>query len=141
MTKILKPGLVAALLMTASLGATAQGFEIGQRGYMNSCAQCHGAAGKGDGVMAGFLSTRLPDLSTLQKDNGGVFPFARLFDVISGTKAVGAHGTSEMPAWGDRYSAQAPRQLGHEYSLAVQEAFVRGRVLALIEYVSTLQVQ
>lgn len=141
MLRIVKPGLLTALLIGASVGASAQGLDIGQREYMNSCAQCHGAAGKGDGVIAGFLTQRLPDLSTLQSENGGVFPFARLYEVISGTATVGVHGTSEMPAWGNRYNAQARVQLGEMYSPSDQQAFVRGRILALIEYVSTLQAQ
>lgn len=91
--------------------------------------------------MVEFLNSSPPALITLQKDNGGVFPVARIYDVIQGNTAVGAHGTSEMPAWGERYNAKAPAMLGEMYTAADQEAFVRGRILALIEHVSTLQEQ
>ncbi len=128
----LAASIVALPLASAALGAT-----IGEREFMNSCAQCHGPDGSGDGVMAGYLSGSLPDLTQLQKDNGGVFPVARLFEVIE--SGGGAHGTTEMPAWGFRYNAKAPEMLGDLYTPADQETFVRGRILALVEFVSTLQ--
>ena len=78
-------------------------------------------------------------MRTLQKDNGGVFPVATLYRVIEGAGVPGAHGTSEMPAWGERYDAKAPAQLGEMFSPSDREAFVRGRLLALIEHISTLQ--
>lgn len=137
-----KAGFLIALTLALAPGLLlAQGSELGQREYMNSCAQCHGASGAGDGVMVGFLSSRAPALTQLQKDNGGVFPVAKLYDIIKGSTTVGAHGTSDMPAWGERYNAKAPAMLGEMYSVADQEAFVRGRILALIEHISTLQVQ
>jgi cytochrome c553 len=131
--------LASLTLMLLPLSAAAQGFELGQREYMNSCAQCHGAGGAGDGVIAGYLTDTIPDLTTLQRDNDGVFPFAALYAIIDGSDAAGIHGTSEMPAWGMRYNAQAPRMLGEFYGPDDQEAFVRGRILALIEFISTLQ--
>jgi hypothetical protein len=93
----------------------------------------------GDGIIAGFLDTAPADLTKLQANNGGVFPVAGIYALIDGSAASGVHGSSEMPAWGLRYSAQAPRQLGEYYVEADREAFVRGRILALVEYLSTLQ--
>lgn len=134
---------IRACLITAlaamPAAALAQGADLGAREFMNSCAQCHGPDGTGGGVMAGFLSGSVPDLTQLQKENGGIFPVTALYGIIDGTDTSGVHGTSEMPAWGDRYNAQAPRMLGEFYSESDQEAFVRARVLTLIEYVSTLQ--
>lgn len=131
--------VAVVVLLLAPTFAPAQDFSLGAREYINSCAQCHGQAGEGDGVIAGFLDTPASDLTTLQEDNGGVFPVARLYSVIDGSATSGVHGTSEMPAWGLRYSAQAPAQLGEFYSQGDQQAFVRGRILALVEYISTLQ--
>ena len=129
---------VILLLLTPAL-ARAEDLSIGALEYANSCAQCHGASGEGDGVIAGFLDTPASDLTTLQQKNGGVFPVARIYEVIDGSATSGVHGTSEMPAWGMRYSAAAPRQLGEYHSDADREAFVRGRILALVEHISTLQ--
>lgn len=133
--------LALVLLAVAPGALLAQGAELGRREFANSCAQCHGLDGDGNGVMVGYLNTRPPPLTTLQKDNGGVFPVATLYRVIEGTAAAGAHGTSEMPAWGERYDATAPAQLGEMFSPADREAFTRGRLLALIEHISTLQEQ
>jgi hypothetical protein len=52
---------------------------------------------------------------------------------------MGAHGSSEMPAWGFRYSMNAPSMLGPYYSKADEQAFVEGRILALVEYIASLQ--
>ena len=134
-----KKCLLGLLMLGAPAAVMAQGAQLGQIEYNNSCAQCHGPGGKGDGVMAGFLNSTAPDLTLLQKDNGGVFPVSSLYGIIEGSDVAGVHGTSEMPAWGSRYDAQAQFQLGELYSAADQEAFVRGRILALIEYISTLQ--
>ena len=91
--------------------------------------------------MAGYLVGSLPDLSRLQAENGGVFPVQILYDTIDNGGAVGAHGSSEMPAWGDRYRAKSPEMLGEFWSRTDADRFVRGRVLALIEYISTLQTE
>jgi hypothetical protein len=90
-------------------------------------------------AMAGYLTTSLPDLTVLQRENNGVFPFARLYEVIDGRADIGAHGSREMPAWGDRYNREAPSWLGEIWAPGDRDSFVRGRILALIEYVSTLQ--
>jgi CxxC motif-containing protein (DUF1111 family) len=139
----MKFGLVLAIVGTSFVlspqVATAEEFNLGQHEYMNSCAQCHGADGRGQGPLAGFLTETLPDLTTLQRDNDGVFPLARLYEVVDGRVDIGAHGSREMPAWGLRYDRQAPAYLGEMWMPGDREAFVRGRILALVEYISTLQ--
>lgn len=132
--------MIACLsMLTLPELAAAQDSSIGGAEYMTSCAQCHGAGGKGDGVLAGFLTSTTPDLTRLQADNGGVFPVARIYSIIDGTGASGSHGSAEMPAWGLRYSVSAPQQLGWDFLPSDRDAFVRGRILALVEYISTLQ--
>jgi len=75
----------------------------------------------------------------LAKGNGGVFPFDRAYEIISGTQDVASHGTREMPIWGDHYSDKASRDLGPYYQGADVKSYVRGKILALIGYISTLQ--
>ncbi|MCG2634912.1 MAG: cytochrome c [Gammaproteobacteria bacterium] len=72
--------------------------------YHRYCAACHGRDGKGDGALA-YYDEKLspPDLTQLSKNNGGKFPFARIHKVIDGRASIGAHGTSEMPIWGERF--------------------------------------
>ena len=130
-----------AILLAASAGFARAGdaMSIGQMEFDNSCAQCHGARGMGDGPMASVLKNGAPDLTGLQMANGGVFPFSRIYQLIRGEGISGAHGSSEMPAWGFRYSLSAPTMLGPYYTKADEQAFVEGRILALVEYVSSLQ--
>ncbi len=129
----------AALALVLPVMAGAQDYSFGQAEYMNSCAQCHGPAGKGDGPIAGFLEQSLPDLTQFQKNNDGVFPVSSLYALIDGTETSGIHGTRDMPAWGMRYSMDAPEMLGWDYSDADEQAFVRTRILALIEYLAAIQ--
>lgn len=132
--------LLAILLATsAGLAWAGDAISIGQMEFDNSCAQCHGARGMGDGPMASVLKNGAPDLTGLQMANGGVFPFSRIYQLIRGEGISGAHGSSEMPAWGFRYSLSAPTMLGPYYTKADEQAFVEGRILALVEYVSSLQ--
>ena len=73
----------------------------------------------------------------LAKKNNGVFPFSRVYEFIDGTQAVKAHGPREMPIWGADYVVK-----GAEYYVDVPfnaEIYVRGRILALTEYVYRLQ--
>jgi len=67
--------------------------------FRTYCASCHGAAGRGDGAMAGQLRRVPPDLTTFATRNGGVFPSERVRQVIDGT-GIAAHGDREMPVWG-----------------------------------------
>ena len=117
---------------------------MGEYEYMNSCAQCHGVSGAGDGPVSDFLSGAVPpDLTVLQANNGGVFPISAVYAVLEGGTEASAHGTMDMPIWGDRYRtrAEASEDLGQVFTPAESEAYARNRILALIEYLSTLQVQ
>lgn len=125
----------AASLVTPGV-AFGQKGDLGKREYDANCAVCHGMTGKGDGPYAG-LGVRVPDLTTLQVRNAGVFPFARTYEIIDGTEMPKAHGTRDMPIWGRDY-----RILADSYYVDTpydQAAFVRARILALTEYVYRLQ--
>ena len=136
------PARLAAIFASAVLAAgvaSAQG--IGEQEYMNSCAQCHGADGMGDGVLAGYLNTAVPDLTQLQKNNGGVFPFAAVYETIRGEGAAGAHGTRDMPAWGNRYRIRGAAGANPDALTDEAGVFARARILALAEYLSTIQAE
>ena len=114
-------------------------WAIGKAEFDNSCAQCHGPQGNGDGPMAAVLKSGAPDLTGLQKANGGVFPVSRVCQLIRGEGLKGAHGSDEMPAWGCRYSVNVPDMLGPCGMAADERAFVETRILALAEYIASLQ--
>ncbi len=125
--------------LQATPGTPPRGVEIGRYEYETYCAVCHGADGKGNGPFTMMLNKRIPDLSVLAKNNGGVFPFSRAYDVVIGTADVGAHGSREMPIWGDVFTGRAQSVYGPGYREVTGEAYVKARVLALVEYVSRLQ--
>ena len=80
--------------------------------YLANCAVCHGKQGKGDGPFAGVLDTRVADLTTLAKQNGGVFPFARVYEIIDGEQVVKAHGPRDMPIWGTEFRIRGAENYG-----------------------------
>lgn len=132
-------GLAAAAL---SLGALAQAkperFDFGKREFESKCASCHGVSGKGNGPLAELLTKRVPDLTLLARQNGGVLPIARMYEVIEAGN-LAAHGTRDMPVWGREYRVQAAEHYGElPYD---PDAYVRARILTLIEYIHRLQVK
>lgn len=131
----------AALITLPTLVAAQKPYDLGKREYQDNCAVCHGNTGKGDGSYAGLLETRVSDLTGLAKANGGVFPIARVYEFIDGRQMVKAHGTREMPIWGNKYRVESGEYYADYYGPYDQPAFVRARILALSEYVSRLQVK
>lgn len=138
--------LAAACAMAVPLAAAAQDrvpagarpkVDFGKVEFESTCATCHGVDGKGRGPTAPFLNRVAADLTGLAKANGGVLPVAAMYDVIAGEKTVAGHGSRDMPAWGQAYRIQAG-----EYYVDVPydpEAYVRARILAVIEYIYRLQ--
>lgn len=136
-----KLGIIGLALLAASASAFANGkADIGQREYMNRCAVCHGASGKGDGGAIDILKTAPTDLTTLSKKNGGVFPFERAYSVIDGRQMVKSHGTRDMPIWGKDYSNEGAKADEHFAGMPYNmEMWVRTRILALIDYLNRIQ--
>jgi mono/diheme cytochrome c family protein len=124
--------LIAAGLALAAAPAIAD--ETGQQEYMVACAICHGESGMGDGPFAPLLSITTPNLTTLAADNDGVFPFLDMLMVVDGRTGVRAHGDSAMPIWGERFKESAA-----EAGPYGSELEARGRVLALVTYLETIQ--
>jgi mono/diheme cytochrome c family protein len=132
--------LVAALIGVPVLAYAQTPVDIGKREYVYSCAICHGDSGKGDGSLVEYLKKPAADLTKIQKNNSGVFPFDRLYDTIDGRKAVGAHGPREMPIWGTAFREDAAELTrGFGISPKDAESYVRGRIISLIGYIYTLQ--
>ena len=112
----------------------------GRNEFLRSCASCHGVSGKGDGPVAKSLSPPPSDLTRLSEANNGVFPVSRVHEVIDGRIERAIHGTRDMPVWGDRYMQEMTSRESRDFvSKEWNEAIVRRRILALVEYISTLQ--
>ena len=70
---------------------------IGSDEYRISCLNCHGEGGKGDGPMMELLTKKPSDLTVLAKNNGGEYPFVKVYQMVDGRVAVPGHGEREMP--------------------------------------------
>jgi len=129
--------VLGAALVAAPALCYGQDEDLGKRVYVNRCAVCHGLSGKGDGPLATQLKTTVADLTQIQKNNGGVFPFDRLYRVIDGREAVAAHGPREMPVWGSENEVDVTT--GFRVNPKDLESYVRGRIIALLGYIYSLQ--
>lgn len=138
-------------VMTASLvvfaaAVHAEDLDIGKADFQSSCASCHGVDGKGKGPLANQLKVPPADLTMLAKNNNGVFPVRDVYEIIDGRTMVLAHGTHEMPIWGQRFNPvmSVPHIVDPAYdaldpSRDVREVVVRTRILAIVDYLNRIQ--
>ena len=70
----------------------------GQALFVENCALCHGATGRGDGDIAAGLRPAPPDLTRIAARNGGDFPRAQVLSTIDGYTRMDR--TEEMPEFG-----------------------------------------
>jgi len=96
--------------------------------YVDHCASCHGASGRGDGPAADSMRRTPSNLTLYSQRNGGVFPSERLRRIIDG-RGVGAHGSVEMPVWGAVFNASG----------AGGEAGARARIDAILAHLQSIQ--
>jgi mono/diheme cytochrome c family protein len=111
--------------------------SIGKMEFQKNCASCHGVGGKGDGPFVEFLRQKPSDLTTIRKRNGGVYPQAKVYNWIRDPKGIRAHGTKEMPVWGQRYSEEIIEHYGPDYT--GPGSSVRQRILELVFYIGNIQ--
>jgi mono/diheme cytochrome c family protein len=80
----------------------------GKEMYTSYCSACHGPEGKGNGPAASTFKVPPADLTLLAKNNHGEFPADHVWAILHfGTKAP-AHGTSDMPVWGNLLQSLDP---------------------------------
>ena len=131
-------GLAGAIALCISGVAAAQSkMDFGKREYMQNCASCHGAGGKGDGVLRGYLTKSPTDLTTLSKRNNGVFPYQRVYEMIDGRQAIEPHGGRDMPVWGADYVAKSAQDV-QDWPFD-PEAYARARIVSLTDYLNRIQ--
>lgn len=128
-----------ALALVVGLGVATPGIAqdntVGKAAYDVACAVCHGSSGQGGGEFADVLTVKPPDLTAISARNGGEFPYLKVFQIVDGRTTVRAHGTSVMPIWGDYFSREAEGASGGFGT----ELMVRARIVALVDYIETLQ--
>jgi mono/diheme cytochrome c family protein len=71
--------------------------------FSSYCSPCHGKTGVGNGPAAAALSKAPADLTKISARNGGTFPEVRVKRYIEGADEVAAHGSRDMPMWGDLF--------------------------------------
>lgn len=103
----------------------------GQVLYERHCQSCHGPEGRGEGSMTDELTKSLPDLTTLAAQHDGSFPEEYVRTMIDGREMLSAHGTRQMPIWGNIWASSD--------GVPSEEAAAAERLDNLVEYLKTLQ--
>jgi mono/diheme cytochrome c family protein len=102
----------------------------GKQTYMDYCAACHGADGRGHGPAALALKKPAANLRTLAIRHGGKFPEDYVARVVrSGDPSFPGHGSSDMPIWGPVFSMQENGD----------ETGVSRRIKSLCNYLASIQ--
>jgi mono/diheme cytochrome c family protein len=100
----------------------------GKEMFNEYCAVCHGQDAKGSGPAATALKKKPADLTQLTMHNNGKFPDSRIARYIEGDDKVDAHGSRDMPMWGDVFK-----------SMSGSDEITRMRVSNLTSYIKGLQ--
>lgn len=108
--------------------------EVGREEFVKHCAACHGLDARGGGPVAEALRTPPADLTRIAARRGGAFPAGEISDWIDGRLATSAHGPREMPVWGARFAEGLPPE-------PLAQDLVRGRIVTLVEYLRSIQVE
>jgi hypothetical protein len=131
---------VAIIFASNTVLAQMPEYDLGKSEYLSNCVVCHGFTGKGDGVYKDLLTKSPSDLTLLARNNIGVFPYQRVYEIIDGRQEIKAHGPRDMPIWGADYLEKAIPG----YSVIPYydpTVFVRSRIIALVDYVNRLQIK
>jgi mono/diheme cytochrome c family protein len=144
------PKQLIALVLVGILSATSHGIAqqatpkvknvpvqqtsaaSGQQMYTTYCAACHGADGRGNGPAAPAMKVPPVDLTALSKRNGGAFPSAHVSAVLQFGVENPAHGSADMPVWGDLM--QTLHSGSRDSSAAVHQ-----RISNLVDYLKQIQ--
>jgi len=100
----------------------------GKQMFDSYCAACHGTDAKGTGPAASALKKAPADLTKISARNGGTFPDVRVRRFIEGVDEVAAHGSRDMPMWGELFRSTGP-----------DAATATIRVNVLAEYLKSMQ--
>ncbi len=116
-------GAVAVVIVLAACGRheTTDDRQLGAVMFGRYCASCHGNAGDGTTPLASQLQTAPPDLTRLSKKFGSPLRRDELAAYIDGRQTLAAHGTREMPVWGERLYEGFPETPGTD---AVREGTI-----------------
>jgi mono/diheme cytochrome c family protein len=103
----------------------------GHSQFIKYCAVCHGNDAKGNGPFAKLLTKQPADLTQISNRNAGKFSEPLIAKKISGESMLGAHGTREMPIWGEVFM--------EEVVSGPSVGITRGRIMELVIYLRSIQ--
>ena len=129
---LLGVGAVVLLLGQTTIRQTPIGptsAASGSEMFVSYCASCHGKDAKGNGPATPALKKPPTDLTTLSRKNGGKFPSNVVYVAISGQFDVSAHGSRDMPVW------------GQVFSQSTNESQAKLRLSNLTAHIQSLQVK
>ncbi|MEM7497744.1 MAG: c-type cytochrome [Pseudomonadota bacterium] len=137
-------GLLLAALAIGAAGLAAadpvgRAATRGQEDYRFHCSVCHGPEGRGNGAFAVMLKAVPTDLTKLAAENGGSFPFERIYRVIDGRIDYPGHGGPEMPVWGNEFNDRAIEEERETARPVHRETYIAGRILGLTMYLLSIQ--
>jgi len=129
--------VAGALTLALAVGARAADEPVysaaaGSITYRTYCANGHGSDARGEGYIAPTLRVKPTDLTQLAADNRGVYPEDKVRAAIDGRTEVRAHGSREMPIWGDIFTW--PEEDSPE-----RRAHVERKIGELVAYLSEIQ--
>ena len=101
----------------------------GEEMYKAYCAVCHGKDGKGGGPAAVAMKVPPTDLTLLSRNNGGKYPSLKVVSSMNGETNLPAHGSRDMPIWGQLFWSMSH---GHEGE-------VQQRTVNLAKYIESMQ--
>lgn len=130
-------GLQTTLALLIALGSAhvAQADDLalpGKQLFAEYCASCHGPQALGNGPVAAFMTVKVPNLTLIAARNDGKFPADKVEQIIDGRAIIGAHGSREMPIWGERFMR---KELGNPDAQRATTLLVK----RLTEYVQSIQ--
>jgi mono/diheme cytochrome c family protein len=123
---------LAAMLSVSPLALSANDdVSDGHRYFIQYCASCHGKDGLGNGPVAKSLSRQPANLRKLGDKYGMPLPAHRIAELIDGRDTIRAHGTRDMPVWGERLYEVGQGEKG--------ETGIGDVIAKIIAYLGTIQ--
>src|SRR6202162_2478404 len=123
--------VLGVTLLVAQPSLSADDVAEGHKYFVRYCASCHGTDGLGDGPVAKSLATPPANLRKLSDKYGMPLPAHKIAEMIDGRDTARAHGSHEMPVWGEKLY-----ELGHGEK---GEAGISDVIAKLIAYLNTIQ--
>ena len=112
----------------------------GRSEFLELCADCHREDATGNGPLTKNLTKIPPDLTGIKRRGHGKFDDKEIFDWIIGLNMPDAHGTREMPIWGDWLMDEALEDSTSLTAARDAEQEVERRVKAIVAYLKSIQV-